>query len=492
MNPPDRISASSLALGRPLRDHPKKYLALFHALRDLIRGGALPFATPLPSSRSLAKWHGLSRGTVNRAYEMLASDGDVSARRGSATRVSWRAPTAPGPRASAPITFSHWARRLPSGPLVPPASWESPFQPGHLDPGLFPRSEWRYWLRRAVRDANPSRWAPILGVPELREAIAGDLGRRRGLRVDAEQVAIVHGSLQAIALLCQLLLDPGGEAVMENPGYAGIQRAIRLSGGRVRYAGLDAKGVLPGPWSARLAFLTPARQFPTGVVTTTERRHQILAWAARRGALLVEDDYDAEFRRAGVPLEPLHILAPERVVHLGSFSRTLSPFLRLGYAVLPQALVEPFRRAREAFEQQSATWIEQTALAGFIRSGAYARHLRRANRAYALRHAAMAEGLARHLSGVFLPWPSDTGLHTYAEYTRGAPGFQRLLDGCARRGIHLADARRFHFKDPVPSAIFSFAQLPPQRILSLLEEIGRVHRAPKGRGMAKYRLEGSP
>ncbi|UUZ86620.1 PLP-dependent aminotransferase family protein [Paenibacillus sp. P26] len=247
----------------------------------------------------------------------------------------------------------------------------------------------RTGARARRRHAAPSR-APQ-GDEQLRSAIAQMLRRSRGIAARPEHVAVTGGSMQAIALLAQLLVAPGEAAAAETPAFTGVRRAIAAAGGRCIDAAVDAQGIVPADWDAKALFVTPARQFPTGAVLSLERRQAPLRWAAEREAVIVEDDYDSEFRHRGKSLEPLKVLdRGERVVYVGGFTTTAPPHVRIGYAVLPPRLAGPFARALALYEPRPVNLLEQRALAAFMQSGEYERHLRRMKRIYSRKFALLA------------------------------------------------------------------------------------------------------
>ncbi|MEC0247616.1 PLP-dependent aminotransferase family protein, partial [Paenibacillus chitinolyticus] len=242
--------------------------------------------------------------------------------------------------------------------------------------------------------------------------------------------------------------------------------AAAAAGGVPVDAPVDGQGIIPQPWNARLLFVTPGRQFPTGAVLPLKRRQELLRWAKERGAVIIEDDYDTEFRYAGRPLEPLKALDREgRVLFVGTFSRTMYAGLRLGYAVLPPSLVEPFRRAKQHYEPLTTGMMEQRALAAFMNSGAYERHLRRMQRVYGEKAALLRSGLAA-LDPAFEWMPSEAGLHIFGWWKGGAEEYRRFAAECAGRGVFWRDAGQHVRCGGRPAACFGFGHLSR-------EEIGR-------------------
>jgi len=464
------------------KEHRQKYMALYLALRDAIVGGRLAPGERLPSSRALAADYGLSRGTVNAAYDLLAGEGFVTGGVGRGTFVS-RLPSGAAGTAGAGGSGAMPARgKAPEAPrlsawgaraiALPPREraahgFAVHFGTAETDAAAFPAAAWHRAMYAAARaSAAQGAAADARGWLPLREAVARHLGRARGIAATAEQVVIVNGSMQALALLVQLLVDPGDPVVIERPGYGGIRRAVLAAGGVPLPADVDARGLVPAPWQAKLLVATPNRQFPTGAVMPLDRRLALLRWAAESDAWVVEDDYDSEFRRAGRPVEPLKSLdAQGRVVFVGTFSRTMYTGLRLGYVVLPDALLPAFLALKELYEPHPTAMTEQRAMAEFMKNGEYERHLRRMKRLYSRKYEELIGGLRERLAHAFDTRPQDAGLHIYARWTGSSEAYRTLRDACARRGVTWTDA-----SDPEAdgsrqcAAAFGFSGLELERI----------------------------
>ncbi|USB32502.1 PLP-dependent aminotransferase family protein [Paenibacillus sp. YPG26] len=481
-----------------LRQYRYKYLALYHALRSAIHEGTLPGGTRLPSSRELAQLYGISRGSVAQAYDMLLAEGYVLPEVGKGTYV---APLLTGVTertpAQAELPLSPWGRRmldwqlvsrdhhagLREGNRIKSAARTDidrgriSFAEGGGDMRHFPHAEWRSALAYAGKEAVASEAALIpedpFGDEGLRAAIAAHLRRSRGITAEPAQICLFSGSMQAIALLTQLLLGKGEPAVVEDPGYHGIVKAVRACGGRPLPAAIDGSGIVPQDWQARLLFVTPGRQFPTGAVLSSPRRQELLAWARRKDAVIIEDDYDSEFRWGGRPLEPLKALdKDERVVYIGTFTKTMFASLRIGYAVLPPGLITPMRCAKALYEPTPPAALEQRALARFMIRGEYDRHLRRMRRIYHARHDALCSLLsAGEMQKLFRVLPADAGLHIYALWHRSEAEFQQLCELSAGNGVDFRDARAYGLIPSLPAACFSFAHLD---IHELAEGIQRL------------------
>ncbi|WP_258042481.1 aminotransferase class I/II-fold pyridoxal phosphate-dependent enzyme [Paenibacillus sp. UNC499MF] len=378
-----------------------------------------------------------------------------------------------GTRGRADQTHNRTRSAEPHIPAVPDAVV---FELSGTDSAVFPRQAWNRCLHEQVRSAafleGPLR--DPQGDYSLRSAIALHLRRSRSIDADPDCVAIVNGSMQAIALTMQLLVGPGDEVVVESPGYSGAVRAASAAGGKAVDAPVDAQGIIPQPWNARLLFVTPGRQFPTGAVLPLQRRQELLRWAKERGAVIIEDDYDTEFRYAGRPLEPLKALDREgRVLFVGTFSRTMYAGLRLGYAVLPPSLVEPFRRAKQHYEPLTTGMLEQRALASFMNSGAYERHLRKMQRVYGEKAALLRSGLTA-LDSAFEWMPSEAGLHIFGWWKGGAEEYRRFASACAGRGVFWRDAGRHVRCGERPAACFGFGHLSREEIGRGIAVMGEV------------------
>ncbi|GAB2694138.1 PLP-dependent aminotransferase family protein [Paenibacillus thermoaerophilus] len=481
--------------------------ALYAALRDAIRAGRLRPGEKLPPTRELAARCGVSRGTVTAVYDRLAADGYVAGEVGRGTyvcphAVGSEADAADGARAQrtggpasgggqgpggqAAPRLSAWGKRLmrstPHSPWPTPGSGPLTFRIAPPDDSRFPYMDWFRLLNAEARKLAGSRTVPepgagagaavsgrgradAMGDPELREAIAAYLRRSRGLDAQAEGIAVVNGSMQAIALLVHLLAGPGDAVVCEQPGYGGVHRAAAAAGAELTPAAVDAQGLIPADWEARLLVVTPGRQFPTGAPMPLERRRKLLDWAGRRNAFILEDDYDTEFRYAGRPLEPMKALDREgRVAFVGTFTRTMFPGFRLGYVLLPPGLTEPFRRALALFEPEPPALLEQRTLSAFLRSGLYERHLRRMRRLYAERYRQLSAVLSGgRLAGLFDPVRTEAGLHLFAWWKGSAESFARYRAECAALGLQLPDASAY-FADAKqaearPGAVFAFGGL---------------------------------
>ncbi|MEU1010383.1 PLP-dependent aminotransferase family protein [Streptomyces sp. NPDC005890] len=352
---------------------------LTDALRDAVRSGRLAPGTRLPSSRSLAADLGIARNTVAEAYADLVAEGWLTARQGSGTRVAAGVPHGPtAPSAPAP---PHRTPALPRHDLVP----------GTPDLAAFPRTEWLKAARRALATApfHALGYGDPRGRPELRTALAGYLARARGVRTDPDTLVITAGFSHGLTLLGKVLRARGVHTVaVESYGLDVHWALLRKAGLATPPLPYDDLGTDPGePGEAGAVLLTPAHQFPMGVPLHPDRRAAVVAWARRTGGLILEDDYDGEFRYDRQPVGALQGLAPDRVVYLGTASKSLAPGLRLGWMVLPPALAAEVTSAKGRADTVGA--LEQLTLAEFLTSGAYDRHVRSSRLRYRRRRDAL-------------------------------------------------------------------------------------------------------
>jgi len=381
---------------------------IYDLLRDQIAEGTLPVGAKAPSTRALAAELGVSRTTVTAVYEQLAAEGFLVMSAGRAARVASRLAhaAAPVPRGGRPAgTLSTFARRVEKMVLSATPSGEAArvdFLYGAVAARDFPALLWRRaYLAALLSQQHRLYYSAPEGDESLRRALQGYLGRARGLRCDAEQVVVVHGSQQAIDLCARVLLDADDAFVFEDPGYLMARRCFEATGATLLPVPVDAQGLdtdqLPADTRARLAYVTPSHQFPLGGTLPIARRQALLRWARAHRAWIVEDDYDGEFRYGQRPIDALQSIDAEgRVIYIGTFSKALSPQMRLGYLVLPPALVPAFRQAKRLTDRH-APLLEQRALASLIASGAYERHVRRIRRENERRRAALLDAVAREL-----------------------------------------------------------------------------------------------
>lgn len=394
------LDAALLAISLDRSSSEPLHRQLTEALRQLILSGtALPGAR-LPASRQLAKDLSVSRQTTLIALDQLVAEGYLETRQGSGCFVAHDLPhlSPPVPAASAPPERS--------------APYQ-PFHPGIPDMNLLPHAVWARHLDRAWRYPHPDLLAipNPLGWPALRAAIAAHLKAWRGIECNAGQIIITSGATETFELLAHGLLQKGDRVLVEQPGFAPMRAALSRAGLSLVSMGLDDGGaVLPDTSGAKAAILTPSRHYPLGMTMPLPRRLAFLEWAAHSGAWIIEDDYDSEFRYTGTPLPALMSLGAGQTIYVGSFSKLISPTLRLAYLVLPSLLVDPIRKALTETGPK-ASLVPQPALADFMASGAFATHLRRMRRVYAERQQILLSALNRHLPEHLIAGPDPSGMH---------------------------------------------------------------------------------
>ncbi len=406
---PDRTSP--VALHRQLATH----------LRDAILAGELAGGTRLHASRALAEQLGVSRNTVTQAIDELVAEGYLETRVGAGTYVA-SGLTLPARSAvpAPPVTPRLSARARRFAPhLHDPDGGSEPvlFRPGVPDLALFPDAVWRRVANRWLDGTDTRGYGDAVGYHPLREAIATHLRQTRGVTLGARNVIVVEGTRAALALIADVLLDPGDAVAVEDPGYAAVHDAVSAAGATSVPVPLDDDGfdVARAPADARLAYVTPSHQYPTGVVMGLRRRLDLLEWARAANAYVIEDDYDAEFRYDGAPLPALQGLDAARVLYVGTFSKTLAPGLRVAWIVVPDALVEAFGAAR-AVTSGGPSFPLQAALAAFVAEGHFALHVRRASVRYRERRDALTRALERRLGGAVRVQGAATGLHVVARF----------------------------------------------------------------------------
>lgn len=398
------------------------YLQLYRRFREAIAEGRLKPGDRVPSVRSLASALNLARGTVELAYQMLAGEGYFVARGAAGTVVSPR--LAHLPEAVAADTGKP-AADAPARVDVRPAGI-LPFQLGLPALDAFPRKTWARLAGSSLRmlDIASMTYPDPAGHEPLRRAIAGYLGISRGIACSHEQVFITGGYRGALGLVCQALLKPGDTGWYEDPGYIFARQYLERAGMHLAPVPVDAEG-LDVAWGvrhadqARFAVVTPTHQSPMGVAMSLPRRLELLEWANRRRAWIVEDDYDSEFRYHGRPLPALKSLdAGGRVLYTGTFSKVLFPGLRLAYLVVPADQAGRFREAL-AHVPGPGSILPQAMVAAFMEHGHFARHLRKMRVLYATRRGYLADALAQTMAGHVHVQPQAGGIHVLAHLRAG-------------------------------------------------------------------------
>ena len=429
---------------------------VYQGLRQAILSGAFRADDRLPSSRDLADELGISRTVVLLAYDQLVAEGFATGRGGSGTYVSeglaGTRPTKPEDSARLQLSRYGCAAAAVASTVDFPGRRSVPLRydfayGGRGDVETFPFQMWRRILLRHARKA-PVReldYGTAAGSLALREAIAIHVRRSRAVICDPSQVIIVNGSQQALDLIARVLIEPGAPVAIEDPQYQGTREILRVAGARLQPVPVDRDGLNPAklPKTARIAFLTPSHQFPTGAILPLARRLALLDWARRKDAVVVEDDYDGEFRYEGQPLESLQGLDTEgRVIYLGTFSRTIFSALRIGYLIAPKSLVPAFTSAKWLCDRHTAT-LEQETLAEFIATGMYERHLRRIRRRNTAHREALLGAIRKYLGDRIEITGDGAGTHVVLWPTERIVE-NTVIENAASRGVGVYGISRYY------------------------------------------------
>jgi GntR family transcriptional regulator/MocR family aminotransferase len=432
------------------------------AIRASIRSGALPRGSVLPPTRVLAGDLGVSRGVVVEAYQQLSAEGYLTSHTGGHTEV------ATGPAARTAVTRT--AR---------PAPARIDLSYGRADVSSFPRAAWLRSIRTALVDSPNELFGYLSGsgTPQLRTAIADYLNRVRGTLADPEQVVICTGYAQGISLLIRLLADRGARRIaVEDPSSRDDAVPVAHSVGlEVVGVPVDHDGILVDrlrETDADAVILTPSHQWPTGAVLSPENRAAVLEWARQRGAIVVEDDYDAEYRYDRSPIGAMQGLAPDQVVYAGSASKTLAPGLRLGWFVLPGHLAPGMADAKIAADRGSPA-LEQLALADFLTRGEFDRHLRRMRPIYHRRRDALLAALAGRLPQL-KPVGISAGLHLVTWLPPGLAEAE-VVAAAHEAGVGIEGVTGYRITEPGPGGlVFGYATVNEQAITEGIDILAGV------------------
>ena len=405
--------------------HIKVSRKIYNLLRLKIDSGDLIPGQKMPSTRTLASDLGISRSSVVAIYDQLASEGYIETSPGAHARVATGitfSSTSSKKSADQPKSQTHsisaYGQRIEGLTLPQPISAQTKeinFLYGALADADFPKLLWRrHYTQALMKRQTHLYYSAPEGEVELRAEVQGYLLRARGLSCSADQILIVQGSQQAIDLCARVLVDPGSAVIMEEPCYLMARRVFESIGAEVLSVPVDEHGLVTNELPKvknSLIYVTPSHQFPLGAVLPIGRRRELLSWAKTNKAWIIEDDYDSEFRYGLRPTETLQSLdADGTVIYIGTFSKALSPQLRLGYLVLPMSLVKAFRNAKQLTDRH-APLVEQNAVAELIKSGAYERHIRRVRRENEQRRSVLIESIAKYLPEGTLIEGTATGLH---------------------------------------------------------------------------------
>ena len=433
---------------------------IYDQWRDGILSGRFGPGERIPSTRELADLLHVSRSTVTSAYDQLTAEGYLQAERGSGSFVSRELPDRPLVRKRSaaavdgppPVRLSRYGARVAAAPsagdgVSPPGALDlSKWSP---DVEAFPIRIWRRLVMRHVRSLSTPAWESAdrgAGHEPLRREIASYLRRTRAVRCEAGHVIVVNGSQQALDLCARVLVDPGDVAAVEDPCYPGARQLFEAHGARLHPVPVHRDGIAVSelPDAARVVFVTPSHQLPTGASMSLPRRLELLEWARARGVVVIEDDYDSEYHYSGAPLPALQGLsAAASVIYVGTFSNVMFPGLRIGYLVVPPSLVAAFASAKWHADRRTAI-LEQAALADFLREGHFERHVRRMRRLYGRRCQALTTALARHLGDEVTVLSDAAGMFLMVRFASG-----RAAEQARRKGVHLTSTERYYL-GPAP------------------------------------------
>ncbi len=464
---------------------------IYRQLRAGIVEGRLAGGVQLPSTRDLAAQLGVSRKTTLEVFERLLSEGFLSARAGAGTFVAAGLQRLPGEKAShakaaeaaretarakARPVWDEVAKSITLPRLDAQVSFD--FVGGVTDKSLFPFDVWRTCVNHALRVQARGRgtYRDAAGEQELRLAVSRYLAFSRAVTSNWDDVIITQGAQQALDLMARVMLRPGDVAAVEDPGYPPARACFAALGAKVVPVPVDAQGLIVSrlPKNARVVYVTPSHQFPLGMPMSLERRVELLEWAQQRGAVIIEDDYDCEYRFEGRPMEPLKSLDRAGLVaYVGTFSKTIFPELRVGYVVPPASLMEPLYRARQVGDWHGCT-LTQTALATFMLNGDFAKHLRRMHKHYAARRSMLLSHLQNGLAPWFEPIVPTAGIHLAARLK--APLTEAAVVELARgASIGLYGLAPFHVRErPQPGLIFGYGGIDADQIDHAMTTLARL------------------
>ncbi|MFC5696600.1 PLP-dependent aminotransferase family protein [Pseudomonas sp. GCM10022186] len=468
------------------------YRQLYLQVRKQILAGRLPGGTRLPSSRTLCKELELSRITILNAFDELTAEGFLAPRTGAGTYVGseWESRDAAADAPRKPPRLSSLGQSVLSLRSehfggVSYASWDpecpTSFLPSHPAYDAFPLPVWRRLMNRHLRQPTKALlgYGELKGLLRLREAIVEYVFDARGIECSVDQVVIVSGAQQAFNILGMLLLDAQDGVWMEDPGHIAARIAFQAQGGRlvplrIDDQGLDVQQGLRDCPEARLAFTTPSRQHPLGTTMSYARRQELIEWAGRGHGWIVEDDCDSEFRYLGRPLPALFAMDQwQKVIYVGTFSKVLYPSLRLGYVILPEALVEPFCAIRAVMDRSPST-LHQATTADFMGEGHFLGHIRRMRALYQARQESLVEQLRRHLDGFLQVAPVAAGLHLIG-WLGEAEDDDAIAQGLARQQIYTYALGDYCLKRYLPPGLLvGFAGTPVEQAGEKVEALARA------------------
>ncbi|MDB5046070.1 MAG: GntR family transcriptional regulator [Deinococcus sp.] len=452
-------------------------------LRDAVQRGVLVQGTRLPGHRTLAAQLGVSRNTLVDALAQLQAEGYVSAGERSGTRVAVPPASSVFPAVHSPLPLSAWATRALAGRITDAGGvYAVDFRVGQPVPDLYPAGAWALALaRRAGQASSGQLGSPSdalhepglneLGPLETRRALAAYLNAERGARVTPDMLMLTGGTQWALDALARVFLEEGRVAATEDPTYPGARAALAATGATLLPVPVDEQGIDPAalPARATLLYVTPGCQYPTTAALPAARSQAVIAWARACGAFILEDDYAADLHHTARPPAVMQGLAPDRVLLLGSFSKSLAPVTRSGYLVAPPDVVRVLAGTRPLTDRAPGV-LDALALADILSSGAYARHLRRARQNIRHRHDTLLEALAAHLPG-WQPTPARAGLHVHVTL----PPHLTEADAVAlarRADVALTPAAPLAVLPRPPAVLLGYAHLSPEAIRDGVRRMG--------------------
>ncbi len=465
----------NLAIALPPRGSRQLLRGLHGQLKAAILDGRLRSGIRLPATRTLAAALEISRNTAVAAYDLLLSEGYLVGRPGAGTYVAdvlsrqTRPKAPPGVPATDRRLAAFWRQSGQAEAMGPRAPFAFDFRLGLPDSTVFPFHIWRRLSARALRAFSrlPAAYGEAQGRPDLREAIARHVSFTRAVASGAEDIVVTSGAQQAFDLLSRILLTAGRTVVaVEEPGYPPLRAAFAASGAEVIGIPVDSEGLIVDhlPARARVICVTPSHQFPLGTAMSQRRRASLLGFARANGAVVIEDDYDGEFRFGGRPLDALQTLdRAQSVFYVGTFSKSLFPALRLGFVVAPLWARGALIAARQIGDWHSMVLAQDT-LAAFIQEGHLARHVRKMRRVYGRRRAILLEALSRHCGDRLQPIPAIAGLHL-AAWLSGSMRATALVRRAADAGIGIESLARYAAAGPAQNGLaFGYGTIDAERI----------------------------
>ena len=461
-------------------------------LRDAILDGRLKSGERLPSSRNLADTLNVSRSTVITAYSMLAEEGLIVTLKGSGTRVANHFPRqveamrwAQAAKTASSVVLAERCKQLLGSDryvMIHERPSAQPFRPHTPDFKAFPDKIWAQLTKQRL-ERRSTFWkeaCPPQGYQPLRRVIADYVGASRGMSVDADQILITSGTQNSILLIAKMLINVGDTVAFEDPGYRPAANVFEMEGASILSIPVDDNGIdvdllTRQANNIKLVYLTPSSQFPLGSSLSPARRQALLGWATKKNVLILEDDYNGEYRFSGKPLTTMYSMAEQaQVLYLGSFSKLLFPGLRLGYIVAPKSLVQPLATLRWYFDRHSPA-LEQAVLSDFINEGHFSRHLRRMRTLYASRQQALVAAINQYLSGIMYASPQEIGLHLIGWLEPGIDEHD-FLAAAISIDIELVPVSQFCFAGLAkPGFILGYAPYSPEEIRQSIKALGRAY-----------------